>query len=72
MKTFIHFQKIGTQTPSDLIKEKLLLEAKRALRYTDTTVKEIAYELGFNDPAYFSRFFTKAAQKTPLQFRKEQ
>lgn len=67
-----HFQKIGTQTPSDLIKEKLLLEAKRALRYTDTTVKEIAYELGFNDPAYFSRFFTKAAQKTPLQFRKEQ
>ena len=67
-----HFQKIGTQTPSDLIKEKLLLEAKRALRYTDTTVKEIAYELGFNDPTYFSRFFTKAVQKTPLQFRKEQ
>lgn len=67
-----HFQKMGIQTPSDFIKDKLLLEAKRALRYTDITVKEIAYELGFNDPAYFSRFFTKATQKTPLQFRKEQ
>jgi AraC-like DNA-binding protein len=34
-------------------------------------VKEIAFDLGFNDPAYFTKFFTKATQKSPLQFKKE-
>lgn len=66
-----NFQKLGTKTPSDLIKNRILLEAKRLLIYTDFTVKEIAFELGFNDPAYFSRFFTKAISKSPLQFKKE-
>ena len=66
-----HFQKIGTKTPSDFIKNRILLEAKRLLIYTDKTVKEIAFELGFNDPAYFTRFFTKAISKSPLQFKKE-
>ncbi len=66
-----HFQKIGTQTPSDFIKNRIILEAKRKLIYTDFSVKEIAFDLGFNDPAYFTRFFTKATQKSPLQFKKE-
>lgn len=66
-----HFQKIGTQTPSDFIKERILLEAKRKLIYTNDSVKEIAFDLGFNDPAYFSRFFTKTIEKSPLQFKKE-
>jgi len=66
-----HFQKMGATTPSDFIKNRILLEAKRMLIYTDFTVKEIAYELGFNDPAYFSRFFTKAENKSPLQFKKQ-
>lgn len=66
-----HFQKLGTQTPSGFIKNRILLEAKRQLIYTDKTVKEIAFELGFNDPAYFTRFFTKAILKSPLQFKKE-
>ena len=66
-----HFQKIGTKTPSDFIKNRILLEAKRLLIYTDKNVKEIAFELGFNDPAYFTRFFTKAISKSPLQFKKE-
>lgn len=66
-----HFQKIGSETPSDYIKNRLILEAKRQLIYTDDSVKQIAYDLGFNDSAYFSRFFTKSAQKSPLQFKKE-
>lgn len=66
-----HFQKIGTQTPSDFIKERILLEAKRKLIYTDSSVKEIAFGLGFNDPAYFTRFFTKTIGKSPLNFKKE-
>lgn len=66
-----HFQKIGTTTPSSYLKNRIILEAKRQLFYSNKTVKEIAFELGFNDPAYFTRFFTKATQKSPLQFKKE-
>lgn len=66
-----HFKKMGAKTPSDFIKNRIILEAKRLLIYTDFTVKEIAFELGFNDPAYFTRFFTKAIQKSPLQFKKD-
>lgn len=65
-----HFQKMGAKTPSEFIKNRILLEAKRLLIYTDKTVKEIAFELGFNDPAYFTRFFTKSIEKSPLQFKK--
>jgi AraC family transcriptional activator of pobA len=66
-----HFQKLGAIKPSNFIKNRISLEAKRLLIYTDKTVKEIAFELGFNDPAYFTRFFTKATLKSPLQFKKE-
>lgn len=66
-----NFQKVGAQTPSDFIKNRIVLEAKRQLVYTNEAVKHIAYNLGFNDSAYFSRFFTKATTKSPLQFRKE-
>ena len=66
-----HFQKLGTMTPSDFIKNRIILEAKRQLLYSEQSVKEIAFDLGFNDPAYFSRFFTKAMQKSPLSFKSE-
>lgn len=65
-----HFQKIGTQKPIDFIKNRIVLEAKRELIYTDASVKEIAFDLGFNDPAYFTRFFTKATTFSPLGFKK--
>lgn len=66
-----NFQKIGTTTPSDFIKNRIILESKRKLLYSTNSVKQIAFDLGFNDPAYFTRFFTKAASKSPLQFKKE-
>ncbi len=65
-----NFQRTGTQSPSDFIKARILLEAKRMLIYTNQSIKEIAYDLGYNDAAYFTRFFTKAENKSPLQFRK--
>ena len=67
-----HFQKIGTQTPSDFVKNRIILEAKRQLKYSTEAIKYIAFDLGFNDAAYFSRFFTKATGKSPAKFRKEQ
>ncbi|WP_418602285.1 helix-turn-helix domain-containing protein [Hwangdonia sp.] len=66
-----HFQKTGNQTPSDFIKQRIILEAKRKLIYSTSSVKQIAYKLGFNDPAYFTRFFKKATTKSPLQFKKD-
>ena len=49
--------------------EFIILEAKRRLFNTQKTVKEISYSLGFDDPAYFHRFFKKHSGLTPLEFR---
>ncbi|WP_238386558.1 AraC family transcriptional regulator [Chitinophaga rupis] len=51
------------------IQQRIILEAKRLLYYSGRSVKEIAYELGYDDHAYFSRLFTKVAGMTPLTFR---
>ena len=51
------------------IQQEILLEAKRLLYYSEFNVKQIAYELGYEDPAYFSRFFRKAAGMSALEFR---
>jgi AraC family transcriptional regulator, transcriptional activator of pobA len=56
---------------SELIQEKRLLEAKRLLLYSDQSIKEISYQTGFEDPAYFNRFFKKWNQVTPLKFRQD-
>lgn len=52
------------------INRRILLEASRDLTFTVLSVKEIAYSLGFEDPAYFTRFFTKHAGETPTAFRR--
>ena len=61
--------RIARQPPSRMIESRILLEAKRALLYSNMTVAEAAYHLGFGDPAYFSRFFAKAVGKSPRAFR---
>ena len=55
-------------SPSQLIKERLILEAKRQLLYSDKSVKEVAYSIGFEDTSYFSRFFKKQTGKSPTDF----
>lgn len=52
-----------------LMLEKRLLESKRALAFTDKNVQEVAYELGYKDPAYFNRLFTKMVGSNPKEFR---
>lgn len=57
------------QSPIDLIQLRVLIEAERQLRYTSMSVTQVAYYLGFEDPAYFSRFFTRAMGMSPRMFR---
>jgi len=52
-----------------LINQRLLLEIKRRLAYSNKAVKEICFDLNFEDPAYFNRFFRKYAGVTPLAYR---
>lgn len=54
---------------SDYLKQRILLEAKRLLYNSDLSIKEIAFELGFEDPSYFNRFFRKNTELTPGDFR---
>lgn len=52
-----------------VINERLLIEARRDLAYSSLSIKEIALTLGFSDPAYFSRFFSKHSGASPSAFR---
>ena len=56
-------------TIKQLVLERLLLEAKRLINHGQLTFKEIAFELGFNDSSYFSRFFRIHSGLTPEQFK---
>ncbi|MBD0286067.1 MAG: AraC family transcriptional regulator, partial [Flavisolibacter sp.] len=52
-------------------RDRILLEAKRLLTNADMTITEIAYDLNFQDNAYFNRFFKKNVGMTPDEFRKQ-
>jgi AraC family transcriptional regulator, transcriptional activator of pobA len=57
------------KTLTELIAERIIIEAKRELYLTNKTVKEIAYELGYTDEFYFSRFFKTNADVSPQMYR---
>lgn len=63
------FSRIGAKTPLQLIQERKMLEARRLLQYTDRAVKEIAYEIGYEDVQAFSRFFKAQEGISPSEFR---
>jgi AraC family transcriptional regulator, transcriptional activator of pobA len=63
--TKTHFNK----TLSSLINERIIIEAKRELYLTNKTIKEIGYELGYEDEYYFSRFFKVNADVSPQLYR---
>lgn len=56
--------------PKGIIEERLILEAKRMLQFTQRSTKEIAYDLGFQDPSYFSKVFKRLAHCSPLEYRR--
>ncbi len=59
-------------TAKDYIQSRIITEAKRLLYFTDLSNKEIAYELGFDEPANFSAFFKKHTQLSPSNFKKNE
>jgi AraC family transcriptional activator of pobA len=59
------------KTGMELIHDRIILEAKRMIIHSEQTIKEIAYELGFSDRPYFSRFFKKQTGQTPDEFQKQ-
>lgn len=63
--------RVAGRGPLALIHDRLLLEARRALVYTGMTVAEIGYDLGFRDPAYFSRFFAARVGRPPGAYRRD-
>jgi AraC-like DNA-binding protein len=57
------------RTSSDLINDRMILEIKRMLVLSELTVSEIAFQLHFADQSYFSKYFKKLTQLSPLEFR---
>jgi len=55
--------------PVELAHGRLLIESERLLRYTTMSIAKVAFHLGFQDPAYFTRFFTRLRQVSPRGFR---
>ena len=63
------FLKHNFSSPQKVIHSRIIIEAKRMLMYTDKTVKEISYELHFEEPSHFSKFFKTIVGVTPTEFK---
>ena len=57
------------RTPGQLLDMRIHLEASRLLHYTNRSVKEISYDLGFGEPSYFIKFYRRISNQTPHQYR---
>ncbi len=60
---------LGYPTPTQMIRDRVMIQGKRELRYSQKSIKEIAYELGFEDPSYFTRLFKKETGQSPQFYR---
>lgn len=60
----------ANKTAGDVVRNRIIIEAKRLLHYTNLSVNEIANDLGFDNASYFITFFKKQTTGTPEQFRK--
>ena len=63
------FLKAGFKTPLQYIQNRLLLESKRLLHYSNMSIKEVAFKIGFDDIQSFSRFFKKKEGVSPSEFK---
>ena len=74
--TVTHLNRLCREHLSDtalgIVNARILLEAKRCLIFTSLSVKETAAAVGFDDAAYFTRFFRRESGLSPLAFRERQ
>jgi AraC family transcriptional activator of pobA len=61
--------RVAGTSPAQMLDDRALLEARRLLLYSQLSVADIAYAIGFEDPAYFSRFFTRHIGQPPRAYR---
>lgn len=64
--------RVAGSSPGQMLDHRALLEARRALLYSNMAVAEIGFALGFEDPAYFSRFFARNVGMSPRRYRETQ
>ena len=64
-----NFAKLN-RSPLQIIHQRIVLETKRLLTYTDKTAKEIAYDVGFEDASHLSRLFKKYTSQSPSEFKR--
>lgn len=62
-------KKFSNKTAGQIIADRIILEAKRYLHHNTLSIKEIAFELGYDDPAYFTRFFKNNLGISPQQYK---
>lgn len=65
----LYVNECSKYSPLELINNRIILEAKRLLRYSVLSVKEIAFRLGFEDPSYFAKFFKRLVKQFPADYR---
>ena len=63
--------KILDKSPKQVIDERVMLEAKRLLAHTNESIKEIGFDLGFEEPTNFIKYFRKHSHSTPVEFREQ-
>jgi AraC-like DNA-binding protein len=57
------------KSPKEIIDERVVLEAKRLLVHTSKSIKEVGFELGFDEPTNFIKYFKKHVGRTPIEFK---
>ncbi len=70
-KTLSNYFAKFEKSPLQIIHDRIILEAKRLLIYTNKTAKEIAYEIGFDDASHLSRMFKKHTSLSPSEFKRQ-
>lgn len=63
--------KVLGKSPKQMINERVMLEAKRLLAHTNKSIKEIGFELGFDEPTNFTKYFLQHTNFTPVKFREK-
>ena len=68
----LYTQQYAKTTPLKIINNRIILEAKRLLRYSTTRKKTIAFDLGFKDDSYFIKLFKRNVGMSPVEFREKE